>query len=164
MKKNLLNLIVVTIFATTLSVSCNSPKENKKEQTTTTVEINEDSLRTSYFKEIGVNYSSLANVGYWLFNIPKDPKIPASTNIKYTAFLYKDMNTNAYYLMERDYVENTLVVRSLFLKKKKEKFIMLFKDMPGLKYEFDKKGNCWETEEGLGTVQGTGEINTEFLD
>lgn len=74
------------------------------------------------------------------------------------------MNTNAYYLMERDYVENTLVVRSLFLKKKKEKFIMLFKDMPGLRYEFDKKGNCWETEEGLGKVQGTGEINTEFLD
>lgn len=164
MKKNLLNLIVVTIFATTLSMSCNSPKENKKEQTTANVEINEDSLRTSYFKELGVNYSSLANVGYWNFNIPKDPKIPASTNIKYTAFLYKDINTNMYYLMERDYVEKTLVVRSLFLKKKKEKYIMLFKDMPSLKYEFDKKGNCWETEEGLETVQGTGEINTEFLD
>lgn len=89
MKKNILNLIVVTIFATTLSVSCNSPKENKKEQTTTKVEINEDSLRTSYFKEIGVNYSSLANVGYWLFNIPKDLEIPASTTLNTRHFYTK---------------------------------------------------------------------------
>lgn len=152
---------IIFILALTLT-GCNYSNNNVHSKNKT--EINEDSLRTSHFKEIGVEYSSLANVGYWVFNIPKGPKMPASIDVKYTAFLYKDMNTNKYYLMERDYVENTLVIRPLFLKKKKERYVMIFKDMPGLKYEFDKEGNCWETEENLEAELGTGEINTELLD
>nr|DAH52024.1 MAG TPA: protein of unknown function (DUF4969) [Caudoviricetes sp.] len=159
MKDILFSIVIVLAFTFTgCSVS------NQKEQPKAKTEINEDSLRTSKFKEVGVKYSSLATVGYWVFNIPKDPKIPASTNIKYTAFLYKDMNTDEYYLMERDYVEKSLVIRSLFLKKNQNRYVMIFKDAPWLKYEFDKEGNCWETEEGLEAELGTGEINTELLD
>lgn len=159
------SILSICLATTLILAACELQPNNKaQKQSSTKTEISEDSLRASYFKEQGVEYSNLANIGYWVFNMPKDPNISGSTPIKYTAFLYKDMSTTKYYLLERDYVEKSLVVRPLFLKKKDTRYVMIFKETPWLKYEFDTEGNCWETETGLSPLQGTGEINTEAID
>ena len=144
---------------------CTFGTKNKieKKQDSVNVDTKAKSKIELAFEDAGVKFEDLAQVGSWTFNIPADPKNPASEPIKYIAYLYKDMKSDRYYLLEHDLLEECNVVRNVFVIKKGDMYHIVIKDNPSLKYRFDSKGYCWEHEDGLKDSQGIGNVNLDLL-
>ena len=157
--------LLTIVCALLIFTGCTLGTKNKieKEQDSVNVETKAKSKIELAFEDAGVELEDIAQVGSWTFNIPADPKIPASEPIKYIAFLYKGMKSDKYYLLEHDLLEECDVVRNVFVIKKGNMYHIVIKDNPSLRYRFNSKGDCWEHEDGLKDSQGIGNVNLDLL-